>query len=473
MLLALLRRAFLVLAVAAGCGDDPKPALSALLTPKPACTDVAPSYGAPGDTAYIVTDLSIATSPADGFDFNGDGRPDNVLSGIGVISKSAIRNAFSRGEVIVPIEFGPLANLTQQACVKFAFYTGHFPVDGDGDGFAAGAPGRDKGTPGGDCNELDAAIHPGAAEVPGDRVDNDCDGLADETPGSGGGPDGGADVPSSDTRDMDGDGFSLAQGDCDDRPGVGAMSHPGMAEICGDGLDNDCNGVADDGCDPYDGSGHQLVVADPASLQADRKTPALVFDNGFISAQPIGGVAAPVLEAGPSEWTLAIPTLGGVTFQLHLTAAHVRAHVTQDAMGRMVLPDALLGGVLDARTLGETKGLEIPEAGVHPQESLLDVVFAGALGDLLGLRSDAKGHKLPDIDVDGDGLETFWDSRGEGQAVPMVDTCKDGDGTIITNAMAGGPCVLAKDARGRYRFVDGLSVAIRFAIVPVRLAPLR
>jgi hypothetical protein len=44
------------------------------------------------------------------------------------------------------------------------------PVDNDGDGFTA---------LGGDCNDDDHAIHPGAYDVCGDRVDNDCDGAID------------------------------------------------------------------------------------------------------------------------------------------------------------------------------------------------------------------------------------------------------------------------------------------------------
>jgi len=39
--------------------------------------------------------------------------------------------------------------------------------------------------------------------------------------------------------DNDGDGYAESQGDCDDtNPGI----HPGAAEICGDGIDQDCNG---------------------------------------------------------------------------------------------------------------------------------------------------------------------------------------------------------------------------------------
>jgi len=43
-------------------------------------------------------------------------------------------------------------------------------VDGDGDGFTAST----------DCNDANSAVHPAAAEVCLDAVDNNCDGLVDE-----------------------------------------------------------------------------------------------------------------------------------------------------------------------------------------------------------------------------------------------------------------------------------------------------
>ena len=47
-------------------------------------------------------------------------------------------------------------------------------------------------------------------------------------------------------RDDDGDLF-CAQDDCDeDDPGV----HPGAPDLCGDGVDGDCDGTTDDGCEP-------------------------------------------------------------------------------------------------------------------------------------------------------------------------------------------------------------------------------
>lgn len=52
--------------------------------------------------------------------------------------------------------------------------------DADGDGYLTGLPSGVRG----DCNDADATVHPGAAEVACDGVDNDCDGIADEVLGN-------------------------------------------------------------------------------------------------------------------------------------------------------------------------------------------------------------------------------------------------------------------------------------------------
>lgn len=107
--------------------------------------------------------------------------------------------------------------------------------DADGDGYAVPY----------DCDDDAPAVHPGAAEACNQRDDN-CDGAVDE-----GAP---ADAPTW-YADADGDGFGAAAptlvaceapagwadapGDCDEGdPAV----HPGATEVCGNGLDDDCDG---------------------------------------------------------------------------------------------------------------------------------------------------------------------------------------------------------------------------------------
>ncbi len=58
--------------------------------------------------------------------------------------------------------------------------------DADGDGYgASGLPRSARAQPAGyvavsgDCNDTNAAAHPGASEVCGDGLDNDCDGMTD------------------------------------------------------------------------------------------------------------------------------------------------------------------------------------------------------------------------------------------------------------------------------------------------------
>lgn len=91
-------------------------------------------------------------------------------------------------------------------------------TDADGDGHIDAALGGD------DCDDDDAGVHPGAAEVC-DGIDTDCDGF-DE-----------------DVADADGDGVSVCDGDCDDADPDRA---PGQVERC-DAVDNDCDAVVDNG----------------------------------------------------------------------------------------------------------------------------------------------------------------------------------------------------------------------------------
>lgn len=137
-------------------------------------------------------------------------------------------------------------------------------VDADGDGYGDA---NDTGIEGGgscgfglvdnnlDCDDTDPSIYPNAPEVC-DGVDNDCDGLVDESPTDG----------SVFYEDADGDGFGNGSStvlacspppgyvtndfDCDD---TDASINPNAPEVC-NGVDDDCNSIIDD--DPVDGTSY-------------------------------------------------------------------------------------------------------------------------------------------------------------------------------------------------------------------------
>ncbi len=87
-------------------------------------------------------------------------------------------------------------------------------LDEDGDGLSSCD---------GDCDDHDPLRRGGLPESC-DGIDNDCDDF----------------IP-LDERDLDLDGFSPCEGDCDDDD---ASMNPSAQEVCGDGIDNDCNGHA-------------------------------------------------------------------------------------------------------------------------------------------------------------------------------------------------------------------------------------
>ncbi|KIC92077.1 hypothetical protein HY58_00455 [Flavihumibacter sp. ZG627] len=112
-----------------------------------------------------------------------------------------------------------------------------------------------------DCDDTNGDVHPGAEEICGNGVDDNCDGEIDEFCGGTGCTNDGTYY-----LDFDGDGWGNSEviypnppcttnipgyvgigGDCNDDD---AAINPGAAEICGNGIDDNCNGQTDENCDP-------------------------------------------------------------------------------------------------------------------------------------------------------------------------------------------------------------------------------
>ena len=447
-----------------GDGGGPNPAFVDKL-PCSAATNVPRA----GDHKLVLANLEIA-DVTEGFDFNGDGLIDNVFGNIGPLANGSISDSLAKGELVVPMELFDFPAVADDTCLKMNFYLGKYRFDDDNDSkVTTDTKGK------GDCNDHEMTIRPGNPELADNGVDDDCDGLADETPGATGQPD----VPSTATRDMDGDGQTVAAGDCDDRPTMGTMSKKMTgAEVCGDGFDNDCSGAADDGCTFTDGKG--AIRLDPLSFNADQSA-KINFQNAAVKAG--------LLDAGPSKFELSVPAISDFDLNLKITGTHVQGKVaasgTSVTIGTMT-ELAKLGGVLDLRTLDQVRGIEVSQISLRKEDSLLDAVFAGGVVVAFLPLPKKEGGKYdqqptPDIDVDGDGLEIVCQSDPPGSTTcaappkgdfPVVDLCIDGDGTTVRDAdmPTGMQCTDAKKG-DKYRFVDGISVALNFRAVPVTFAP--
>jgi hypothetical protein len=82
----------------------------------------------------------------------------------------------------------------------------------------------DGSSPPADCNDLNAAVHPGASDI-NNGIDDDCTGVTDP--------------------DLDADGYKRPpEGpDCNDTPGAGRATNPGARDIPGNRVNEDCRGA--------------------------------------------------------------------------------------------------------------------------------------------------------------------------------------------------------------------------------------
>jgi hypothetical protein len=170
--------------------------------------DFSPAPGVPFRAA------TIAGAPLEGLAGSPEGS-DHTVTWSALADGATGSNVRLRARIVThhhrlithPIQRGATWAITE----PFAVAGCGAETDGDGDGFACGLD---------DCNDSDAEVHPGAAEVCNGR-DDDCDGA----------------VPSEE-EDGDGDGWSACSGDCDD---LAPAIHPTAPEAC-ESDDRNCDG---------------------------------------------------------------------------------------------------------------------------------------------------------------------------------------------------------------------------------------
>ena len=280
--------------------------------------------------------------------------------------------------------------------------------DADGDGYAADE----------DCNDADAAIHPGAAEVC-DGVDNDCDDLIDDSDDS-------VEGQTSWFTDSDGDGYGDADSaspgceapsgtvaddtDCDDSS---AAIHPGATEVC-DGIDNDCDTLVDSDDDSVDlssvGTYYSDVdgdgYGDPDSpVEAcEPPTDAVANDTDCDDSTADTNPGAAEVEGDRLDNDCDPSTLdnpNGGSFDPTVATMHITAVNASSGMGNdIVVGDYNGDGYADV-----AMGSAINTVFMHHGPHTTSETIADADATLTGVATRLSYTALASGDIDGDGYD--------------------------------------------------------------------
>jgi len=234
--------------------------------------------------------------------------------------------------------------------------------DADGDGFTACS---------GDCDDSDPGVAPVALDYC-DRVDNDCDGAPDAP------------------WDIDTDGWASCLGDCADGD---SARHPQVAEPdCTDGLDGDCDGVADL-AETVD-----CPVVEPPPEPAPRPYGIACSD----CRGQMGGPAGPTLALALVLLALARRRRERLRIAAPLLALCLLIPSAADAgrkePGLLVYlsPQPDLSGMVETRELGPASGVD-PQEVLHSSELLdpqEDVLLVHGAGSVRWCESDGPGPVL-------------------------------------------------------------------------------
>ncbi len=307
-----------------------------------------------------------------------------------------------------------------------------------------------------DCDDGDTAVHVGAPDVCDVHLDNDCDGQTDPMESDDdqdGATECGGDCDDADVglnvQDVDGDGWTTCGGDCDDGD---ADANPGEVEVCGDGIDNDCDGV-EAGCGlagTYD-----LSVADARLIGEASEDYA---GNSVAGAGDVNGdgfvdllVGAVLEDAGGSDAGAAYLVHGPVYGHVDLSTADAKfiGENGGDRAGRIVdggfdtdadgLSDIIIGAIYNGAGGGDAGAAYMLRG---PLTGTIDLAFADA--KLVGeTGNDWMGAGVSGGDLSGDGyadlLTGAWGQDAGGD--------RSGAGYIVESPVSGVFDLSAADAK--------------------------
>ena len=303
-------------------------------------------------------------------------------------------------------------------------------VDGDGYGDAASTL-WSCSTPlgyvdnGEDCDDADNGVTPGRRELC-DGVDNNCDGAIDESGASGEVTwyrDGDADGAGDSTSHLEAcdapSGYVDDYRDCDDTE---PDAYPDHVEVCGDGIDNDCDGVSAL-CGPW---GVREIVDADASFY-----PEAVGDDAGRSVAFVGDVDADGLD------DLAV---GGTGHDGGGSDAGVVWLLGGGQSGEVALGAAM------ARLMGETGadhvGWAIAAAGDLDSDGHADLVLGADTESTGGVDAGAvyivSGPLFGDVDLHAQRTFLVAENPGD-RAGYAVDGGEDADGDGVPDVVVGAP----------------------------------